>query len=350
MTASWVPRQGIYTTRALVRIFDRLSGQVASSNSRCTWVDRKRYYFLMPDDTSSRTLSAAEISNYVVCPEAWRLKYIENARYEHGEGTEESKELREEWVRTHDLSSELREYAKIAYLLLLILTVFVFAWDQVKKFESQVPEGEKKLLHIIDSAKQAIPLEILGLFLVLGILIFVWDLLDRKRKSLRDSAGIDEKTDVIAVRGSSELPGKRYHSAELKLSSRPDALLVEGGIVIPADRKPMTNKVRDRHVIQILVHCRLVENHEGKRPPYGVLFMGKNVRTVRIKNTEEKQLWLDSVLAEMRSILGGVPAVPAPSKMKCKYCDVRQSCDHSRYSPRSDVEEPSDAGEETTAP
>ncbi len=290
----------------------------------------------MSDDNSKRVLSAAEISNYVVCPEAWRLKYIENTSYKQGEGTEESKELREEWVRTHDLSSELREYAKIAYLLLLVLTVFVSAWDQIKKLESQTSDGEKKLLHFIDSAKQAIPLEILGLFLVLGILIFVWDLLDRKRKSLRDSAGIDEKTDVIAVRGSSEMPGKKYFSPELQLASRPDALLVEEGFIIPADRKPMTNKVRDRHVIQLLVHCRLVEEDEGKRPPYGVLFMGKSVRTVRIKNTDEKQRWLDSVMAEMRSILGGVPAVPAPSKMKCKYCDVRQSCSYSRYHPRSD--------------
>ena len=300
----------------------------------------------MADDQHHRTLSAAEISNYVVCPEAWRLKYIEHARYEHGEGTEESKELREEWVRQHDLSSELREYATIAYLLLFVLAVFVFAWDQVRELESQAFEGEKKLLHIIDSAKQAIPLEILGLFLVLGILIFVWDLLDRKRRSIRQSAGVGAKTDVIAVRGSSELPGKKYYSEKLKLSSRPDALLVEEGFIVPADRKPMTNKVRDRHVIQLLVHCRLVEEEEGKRPPYGVLFMGKSVRTVRIKNTDEKQRWLDSVLAEMRSILGGVPAVPAPSKMKCKYCDVRQYCSHSRFHSRG--EDSSDSGEEET--
>lgn len=301
------------------------------------------------DPSDTRILSAAEISNYVVCPEAWRLKYMEQAEYQHGEGTDESKELREDWVRKHDLSTELREYAKIAYLLLLVLTVFVFAWDQVREFEEARSLGdERKFVDLIGSAQQAIPLEILGLFLVLGILIFVWDLLDRKRRSLRDSTGIGEKTDVIAVRGSSELPGRRYNSEKLLLSSRPDALLEENGFLIPADRKPMTNKVRDRHVIQLLVHCRLVEEIEGTRPPYGVLFMGKSVRAVRIKNTDEKQRWLDSVLAEIRSILGGVPAVPAPSKMKCKYCDVRRYCSHSVYHPRN--EESSDAPGETSAP
>ena len=54
--------------------------------------------------------------------------------------------------------------------------------------------------------------------------------------------------------------------------------------------------------------------------------MGQKGRIVKVKNTPEKQRWLETLLDEMNSILDGVPAVAAPSFKKCKVCDVKNRC------------------------
>ncbi|HQH26507.1 MAG TPA: Dna2/Cas4 domain-containing protein [Oligoflexia bacterium] len=179
-----------------------------------------------------------------------------------------------------------------------------------------------------DDSAVTVPTEIVLLLLVLGLIIVMWDLFDRRSKSARKETGLDEKTEVLSVRGGSTLPGKEYYSEELALVSKPDALIKEEGMVIPVDVKPMTDKVRDRHVVAMLLHLKLMEEITGERPPYGILLMGQKRRQVKIKNTEEKQRWLDSLIDEMRSICDGVPAVPAPSVYKCKHCDVRAICTH----------------------
>lgn len=181
---------------------------------------------------------------------------------------------------------------------------------------------------ITDTPKD-VPQEIVLLLLILGLIIFMWDLFERRSSSMRKEAGLEEKTELISLRSSTSLPSKEYYSPSLGLTSRPDALIKEDGYLIPVDVKPMTNKVRDRHVIAIFVHMRLIEEVEGKRPPYGILLMGEKRRRVKIKNSEEKQRWLDALLAEMRSISEGVPAVPAPSTYKCRSCDVCGICKHS---------------------
>ncbi len=171
-----------------------------------------------------------------------------------------------------------------------------------------------------------VPLEILLLLLLLGLIIFMWDFFERRSRSLKKGSGIAEKTVVVSVRGSTDLPQREFYSATLGLSSKPDAIIKEEGFIIPVDIKPMAKKVRDRHVVAMLVHLKLIEEIEGIRPPYGVIIMGKEKRSVRIKNTEDKQRWVDSLLDEMRSIMDGVPAVPAPAPFKCKNCDVREIC------------------------
>jgi CRISPR/Cas system-associated exonuclease Cas4 (RecB family) len=181
----------------------------------------------------------------------------------------------------------------------------------------------------IPDAPKSVPTEIVLLLLILGLIIFMWDLFERRSSSIRKEAGLEEKTELISLRGGTCLPSKECFSPSLGLTSKPDALIKEEGYVIPVDVKPMTNKVRDRHVIALFAHMRLIEETEGKRPPYGILLMGEKRRRVKIKNSEEKQRWLDALLEEMRSICDGVPAVPAPSTYKCRSCDVHGICKYS---------------------
>lgn len=187
-----------------------------------------------------------------------------------------------------------------------------------------------------------VPNEILILLLLLGVIIFVWDVLDRRSSDIRRSGGLSEKSELLALRGSSYLPGKEYVSQTLGLSSRPHGLLREEGAIIPVDVVPMSKKIKDRHVVQMMVHLRLIEQIEGTRPPYGILVLGPQARSVRIKNTDERQQRVSALLAEMRSILGGIPAVAAPSFYKCRSCDVRAVCTHSAY---RDTDRDKEAGE-----
>ncbi len=291
------------------------------------------------NDETQRWISAGDIANYAVCPEAWRLKMIGAGQRRENPRTAESREIRREWVEKQELSSRLAFYAKIAYGLLLSLTIVVFLLERYRpEFLAQIVNRmhDADAPHGSPTVISDVPEEILSLILVLGLIIYMWDFFLRRMARTRRESGLDDASETVALKGSSELPGREYIWDAGQLRSKPDALIREGSQLIPVDVHPLTNKVRDRHVLQLLTHLRLIEQVEKVRPDYGVLLMGKEQRRVQIKNTDEKQRWLETLIDEMRSIMDGVPAVPSPSRFKCRSCDVRKICSYSMY----DEEEP----------
>ncbi len=285
-----------------------------------------------PGKSSTPLISAADLANYVVCPEAWRLKYVgAGERQENDERVAASQEIRAEWARNQALSGVLGRYSRVAFFLLILLTItaFVFEWRRSEYLE--------RLLRNSGSQGSAlsfnVPTELVLLILVLGLVIFMWDLFERRGKSLRKITGMNEKAETIAVKGSSQLPAKAYTAIELGLRGKPDAVVREKNQIIPVDIHPLANKIRDRHVVQMLAHLRLIEECEGVRPEHGILLMGKMQRKVLLKNTPEKQRWLETLVDEMHSIMDGIPAVPSPTPQKCRACDVRSICAHSAAAP-----------------
>ncbi|MFN8388682.1 MAG: Dna2/Cas4 domain-containing protein [Bdellovibrionota bacterium] len=291
----------------------------------------------MTENSAVRIITAPEVANYVVCPEAWRLKFLGIGARQENSRTVESQEIRAEFARKQDLSSKLASYSKVAYILLVLLVALVFILEQqrTKYFENIL--NRLRSAHGqggISDLGSGVPAEILSLLLVLGLIIFMWDFFERRSRTVRKSSGLGETAQAIAVKGSAELPPKQFISKELGLKSKPDALAKEGQMLIPIDIHPLTNKIRDRHIVQLLVHLRLIEEAEGRRPEHGILLMGKEQRKVHIKNTYEKQRWLDTLIDEMRSIMDGIPAVPSPAPYKCRTCDVRSVCEFSVAKPR----------------
>lgn len=177
-------------------------------------------------------------------------------------------------------------------------------------------------------APQSVPTEIALLLLILGAVIFMWDLFDRRSKSLGASSGLSDKTSLISIKGSTALPPREFYSEKLQLKSKPDALSLEKGILIPIDVKPMSKVLRDRHSIKMYMHMKLIEEVEGKRPPYGIVLLGKEQQEIKIENSADKQMWLNALISEMRSIENGIPAAPMPGKLKCRQCDVATFCQH----------------------
>lgn len=179
-----------------------------------------------------------------------------------------------------------------------------------------------------------VPSEIFFLLLILGISILIWDILERKRRKIRAQWGLTGKSQLKALRRAGNKQTKEYYSKTLNLSGQPEALIVEGGQISPVAAFPTSQKVKNRHILEIVALMYLIEECEGVRPTSGTLLMGKDQRVVKIEYTNERKRWLEAIIAEMKSILEGIPAVPAPNFYKCKGCGVRSKCNHSAFNSR----------------
>ncbi|RMG41450.1 MAG: Dna2/Cas4 domain-containing protein [Candidatus Dadabacteria bacterium] len=171
----------------------------------------------------------------------------------------------------------------------------------------------------------------LVLFVVLTIMaVIVIDAVTHFMSKQESRTGIDTSVPTISVDGSKAVAEKSYLSEIQGLAGTPDAIIVENGFVIPIERKPLAKKIRDRYVAQLLVYMRLIEEFEGKRPPYGYLILGPNCRKVKIYNTRKRQQWLQQMIDEMQAILqNGHSAKATPHPKKCKKCNVSDSCKYS---------------------
>lgn len=168
-----------------------------------------------------------------------------------------------------------------------------------------------------------------GLVLLVVILVAAMIVLDAVTLAIRKqqaAVGLNKPTATVSVDGSKTLPVRHYVSEMQALAGKPDALISEDSFIIPIERKPLARKIRDRYVAQLLVYMRLVEEFEGKKPPYGYLLLGPNCRRFKIENSPERQAWLQRMLDEMRGILAGQRARPDPHPKKCARCDVRAHC------------------------
>lgn len=167
------------------------------------------------------------------------------------------------------------------------------------------------------------------LVLLCVLLVFVVVVLDavsfRARKQ-GSAVGMTPGATAVSVDGSKSLPVRHYVSEIQGLAGRPDAVISEDGFIIPVERKPLARKIHDRYVAQILVYMRLIEEFEGKKPPYGYLLLGPNCRRFKVENTPERQAWLQKMIDEMRAIADGAAAKPSPHPRKCARCDVREVC------------------------
>ncbi len=183
--------------------------------------------------------------------------------------------------------------------------------------------------HIISLLSDLVTLDsqIILLAVLLVVSVIVIDSISSFAKKRSQEAGVSANTETVSVDGSDTMPIKEYISDMQGLAGKPDALIVENGFIIPVERKPLSKKLRDRHIAQLLVYMRLIEEFEGKRPPYGYLLLGPNCRRIKISNTEARQEWLQKMIDQMRACLEEHKPVPAaPHARKCARCNVRKSC------------------------
>lgn len=266
-------------------------------------------------------IAAGEVGAYTVCPESWKLKWIDRER---GEAPASSQQqgvaLHRAWGQLFEESLLFSRWIRILATLLCAATLVFLL----------IRRRDASLGRMFDLSSQGTVFELL---LVALAAIFVIRILLGEERGRTEATGLAPTKETLSVDGSVTLPGREYVSQTQGLAGKPDALIRENGLLVPIEMKPLAKKLRDRYVAQLLVYMRLVEEFEGVKPPYGYLLLGQNKRRVKVLNSIEKQDWVDRLLDEMRNILNGAPPVPAPHENKCARCDVKHRCSGAKIAP-----------------
>jgi len=79
-----------------------------------------------------KLISANELASYVVCPEAWRLKKTSDDFPVKSTPNQTAAKERKEWTEKQGTLAELKLYAKVAYVLLVMLVILVFLLELKK--------------------------------------------------------------------------------------------------------------------------------------------------------------------------------------------------------------------------
>lgn len=123
-------------------------------------------------------------------------------------------------------------------------------------------------------------------------------------------------------------PEKPYYSAAWGLAGRPDYVLSHRGTLIPVEVKGgrTPREPYEGHVLQLGAYCLLLEEAEGRAPPYGLLRYPE--ATFRIPFDERLRRRVAEVLAEMRAAeaRGGI-ARGHWEPSRCRACGYWDVCD-----------------------
>ena len=165
------------------------------------------------------------------------------------------------------------------------------------------------------------------LIILLVVIAVVLDAFSKLAVEKQKKTGLKAESILETALGKESFPAKLYVSDMQGLSGKPDALIHENGFIIPVERKAFSKKIRDRYLNQLLVYLRLVEEFEGKKPPYGYLVLGKQNRLVKVHNTPENQAKLQKVIDKMHAIMNKEQQAKAePHPRKCAKCNVIHHC------------------------
>lgn len=268
-------------------------------------------------------IAAGEVGAFSVCPMSWKLKWIDKEVGKETSSVALGQQLHKDWSLVFEESLLLGRW--IRYLAVLITTATVVF---LLLHPADVPLTGLVTISVRNNGLQLVVLAAIT-FLVIR------SFLKAAQKRHRET-GFTVDAVAVAMEGSSIIPAREYISTIQGLAGKPDALVQEDGDILPVERKPLAKKLRDRYVAQLLVYMRLVEEFEGRRPPKGYLLLGPDCRRMTVENSESKQKWLGTLLEQMRKVLDGGEARPAPHPAKCSKCDVRHRC-AARADTRHDV-------------
>jgi len=124
------------------------------------------------------------------------------------------------------------------------------------------------------------------------------------------------------------VPGKPLFSERYGLSGTPDYIVTTREGSVPVEVKPGRNETKphESHLLQVLAYCLLLEESNGKPPPYGLLRYSTD--TFRVDYNNETRAYLLQVLEEMREA-ARQPEVHRNHEVggRCRACAYRDVCE-----------------------
>ncbi|MEO5952737.1 MAG: Dna2/Cas4 domain-containing protein [Chloroflexia bacterium] len=150
---------------------------------------------------------------------------------------------------------------------------------------------------------------------------------------LRATTGIP-KGDIVSSDTSAEQRGKPLYSPRYRLTGTPDYLINTPQGPVPVEVKPTRTETEPRHshLLQVLAYCLLIEETEGRKPPYGLLKYSAN--TFRVDYNEATRAHLLGVMQTMRETadleqwqVNRNHNIPN----RCRPCGYRDQCDQSLW-------------------
>lgn len=166
------------------------------------------------------------------------------------------------------------------------------------------------------------------LLIGLAVALLAWS--SRMRRANGLPAGRVLYSDTSAGRR-----GKSLYSARYRLTGAPDYIVQTREGLVPVEVKPGRDgpEPHESHLLQVLAYCLLVEETEGKPPPYGLLRYSHD--TFKVDYNANTRAYLISVLEEMQAAMQQ-SAVHRNHDVagRCRACAYRPVCEESLWDAR----------------
>ncbi len=169
---------------------------------------------------------------------------------------------------------------------------------------------------------------LLGAFLLLGLAAaaLAW------AARLRRLHGLPGGKVIYSDTGASEIPAQSLYSARYGLAGKPDYLVATRRGLVPVEVKPTRDDAepQESHLLQVLAYCLLLEETEGKRPPYGLLRYKND--SFKVDYNNETRSFLVDVLEEMREAREQAEVHRNHEQMgRCRACAYAEICEEALW-------------------
>jgi len=148
--------------------------------------------------------------------------------------------------------------------------------------------------------------------------------------------GVPPRTVAFHDLGTEESPSPMsilLRSEKLGLVGKPDILTLSSGTYIPIEYKSAhRDKPASDHIAQLMAYCVLVEEHFGKKPPYGIIVYG-NGRRFRIPYTNREKEKIERLVETIRRYKqsGAKPVLKSCAPGKCSRCGFKYLCSSKKF-------------------
>ncbi len=263
-------------------------------------------------------ISAAELEKYGYCPLSWwysRKGAEETDRKVLDKGVRDHKEVDRQLKLIEEYEDASKEAETSVAIFSIVATVLAII---------------ALVVSIFQTAEWSYATIALGLVWLFAASLFLYVSLKNTERAIKARSRSGIATGKVVDVGASADEGEAIMVSETYgLRGLPDVVLRVEDELIPVEVK--TGRVPKgplfSHILQLGAYCLLIEERQGRPPPYGVLQYGKHVRH-EIDYNDELKYTLVNKLIEMRQIIHTGEAHRNHRRPgKCASCSRREGCD-----------------------